>query len=171
MVYNFSMWTKLKELIVKLYNDKRIRFLFVGCLNTLVGTGTTMLVYYFMGYGLFDQTNITDIETFIGTVIGYAVGTVHSYIWNKFFTFQSKEKSVLEFLRFVGVCAVQYTLNYLLTLLAKQFISMHLIYTIAVTLVCMVISFIGHSLFSFGKKFAKKDSEVTEISENDLDEK
>ena len=164
------MWQKIKELIVKLYNDKRIRFLFVGCLNTLVGTGTTLLVYYFLGYGLFDQTNITETETFIATIIGYAVGTVHSYIWNKFFTFKSNEKSVWEFLRFVGVCAVQYALNYALTLVAKQFISMHLIYTVLVTIVCMVISFVGHSLFSFGKKFAKKDSEVTEIIEHDLDE-
>ena len=166
------MWQKIKELIVKLYNDKRIRFLFVGCLNTLVGTGTTILVYYFLGYGLFEQTKIPDTETFIGTVIGYSVGTVHSYIWNKFFTFQSTEKSVWEFLRFVGVCAVQYALNYLLTLVAKQFISMYLVYTVLVTLVCMVISFIGHSLFSFGKKFAKNGSgELNDTSENDLGEK
>lgn len=153
------MWLKLKQLILKLYNDKRIRFLFVGCLNTLVGTGTTMITYLIMGYGLFEQSNISTLETFIATVIGYAIGTVHSYIWNKFFTFKSKEKSIGEFLRFVLVCVVQYGINYSLTLLAKQFIDMHLIYTVAVTLVCMVISFIGHSLFSFGKKFAKKSSE------------
>jgi putative flippase GtrA len=151
------MIDKIKKLIVKLYNDKRIRFLFVGCLNTLVGTGTTLLVYLAMGYGIFDQSNITAFETFLATVIGYAVGTVHSYIWNKFFTFKSKEKSIGEFLRFVMVCVVQYGVNYGLTLLAKQFIDMHFIYTIAVTLICMVISFVGHSLFSFGKKFTKND--------------
>ena len=156
------MWLKLKQLILKLYNDKRIRFLFVGCLNTLVGTGTTLLVYLAMGYGIFDQSNITSFETFLATVIGYAVGTVHSYIWNKFFTFKSKEKSVSEFLRFVMVCVVQYGVNYGLTLLAKQFIDMHFIYTIAVTLICMVISFIGHSLFSFGKKFTKNTDEKNE---------
>lgn len=153
------MWTKLKELIVKLYNDKRIRFLFVGCLNTVVGTGTTLLCYLAMGYGLFDQTNITDLQTFLATVIGYAVGTVHSYLWNKFFTFKSKEKTFAEFARFVLVCIVQYGVNYGLTLIAKQFIKMHVVYTIIVTLVCMVVSFIGHSLFSFGKKFAKKQED------------
>lgn len=153
----------IKELILKLYNDRRIRFLFVGCLNTLVGTGTTLISYLIMGYGLFEQTNITVWQNFWATVIGYAVGTVNSYLWNKYFTFKSNEKSVAEAVRFVGVCAVQYGVNFGLTLLAKQFIKMHLVYTVIVTLVCMVISYIGHSLFSFGKIFAKK--EQNEIKE------
>lgn len=152
------MKEKLKELILKLYNDRRIRFIFVGCLNTLVGTGTTLLIYLAFGYGLFEQSNITWWETFIATVIGYAIGTVHSYLWNKFFTFKSKEKSFAEFLRFVCVCVVQYAVNYGLTLLAKQFIDMHFVYTVAVTIVCMVISFIGHSVFSFGKRFSKVEN-------------
>ena len=152
------MINKLKELIVKLYNDKRIRFLFVGCLNTVVGTGTTLVCYLIMGYGLFEQTNITFWQNFWATVIGYSVGTVNSYLWNKFFTFKSSEKSFAEVVRFVGVCAVQYGVNFGLTILAKQFIKMHLVYTIIVTLICMVISYIGHSLFSFGKKFAKTEN-------------
>ena len=88
------MFSKVKNLFLKLYNDKRIRFLFVGCLNTIVGTGITLICYLAMGYGIFEQSNVTDLQNFIATVIGYAVGTVHSYIWNKFFTFKSKEKSV-----------------------------------------------------------------------------
>ena len=151
------MLSKIKALIIKLYNDVKIRFLFVGCLNTLVGTGTTLIVYLIMGYGLLEQTNISTLENFLATVIGYAVGTVHSYIWNKFFTFKSRDKSVMEFVRFVAVCVVQYGVNFGLTLIAKQFIEMHFIYTIAVTLVCMVISFIGHSAFSFGKRFKSKE--------------
>ncbi|MBR2337720.1 MAG: GtrA family protein [Clostridia bacterium] len=149
------MKDKLKKLIIQLYNDKRIRFLFVGCLNTLVGTGTTLICYLIMGYGLFDQTDIKGWQNLLATFIGYAVGTVNSYLWNKFFTFKSKERSFAEVARFVGVCMVQYGVNFGLTLLAKRFIQMHFVYTIAVTLICMVISFIGHSLFSFGKKFAK----------------
>lgn len=145
----------LKNLILKLYNDKKVRFLFVGCLNTAVGMGTTLICYLIMGYGLFDQTDITAIQNFWATVIGYAVGTINSYLWNKFFTFKSSEKSFAEIARFVGVCALQYGVNFGLTLLAKQFIKMHLVYTVIVTLVCMVISYIGHSFFSFGKKFAK----------------
>lgn len=151
------MFCKLKKLFLKLYNDKRVRFLFVGCLNTLVGTGITLVCYIAMGYGIFEHSKVTDFQNFIATVIGYAVGTVHSYIWNKFFTFKSKEKSFWEFARFILVCIVQYGVNFGLTLIAKQFISMHFIYTAVVTLVCMVISFIGHSVFSFGKKFAQKE--------------
>ena len=60
-----------------------------------------------------------------------------------------------EVARFVGVCVAQYGINFALTLVAKQFIKMHLVYTVIVTLNCMVVSYLGHSLFSFGKKFAK----------------
>ena len=150
------MWNKVKELIKKLYNDQRIRFLFVGCLNTGISFITTMLCYLIMGYSLGEKASITDLQNFFATAIGYAVGTVNSYLWNKFFTFKSKEKSFAEVARFLGVCAVQYGVNFGLTILAKQFIQMHLVYTVLVTLVCMVISYIGHSLFSFGKKFTKE---------------
>jgi putative flippase GtrA len=115
-----------------------------------------------MGYGLFEQSDISATQTFIATIIGYAIGTLHSYLWNKYFTFKSKEKSWGEFFRFIGVCIVQYGANYGLTILAKQFVDKHFIYTIIVTLLCMVISFIGHSLFSFGKKFAKKENNNSE---------
>ena len=55
------MVKNLKELFLKLYNDKRVRFLFVGCLNTLVGTGTTMLIYLAFGYGIFELVTNTHI--------------------------------------------------------------------------------------------------------------
>ena len=153
------MCNKLKQFIIKLYNDKMIRFLFVGCLNTLVGTGTTLICYLAMGYGLFEQTNITILQNFLATAIGYAVGTVNSYLWNKFFTFKSSEKSFAEIARFLSVCAVQYGINFGLTVLAKQFIKRHLVYTVIVTLVCIAISYIGHNFFSFGKRFSKTEKE------------
>ena len=149
------MANSLKSIFLKLYKDRRVRFLFVGCLNTLVGAGTTLICYAIMGYGLFEQTDIKAWQNFLATIIGYSIGTVHSYIWNKFFTFQSKDKSLWEFVRFVAVCVVQYGVNFGLTLIAKQFIKIPFVYTALVTVVCMVVSFIGHSLFSFGKRFNK----------------
>ena len=151
------MWLKLKQLILKLYNDKRIRFLFVGCLNTLVGWGVENLCYLMMGYGLHEEVTIKGWQIFVATTTGYALGTVNSYFWNKYFTFKSNEKSFAEVLRFVSVCVVQSGVHFGLMALIQQVVKIPLISTAIVTLICMVVSYLGHSLFSFGKKFAKKE--------------
>lgn len=153
------MFNKLKQLIIKLYNDQRIRFLFVGCLNTVVGWGVENLCYLLMGYGLNQEVTIKGWQIFVATATGYALGTVNSYFWNKYFTFKSTEKSFAEVLRFVSVCVVQCGVHFGLMFFIQQFIRIPLINTAIVTLICMVVSYLGHSLFSFSKRFAKKEIE------------
>ena len=129
-----------------------MRYLFVGCLNTVVGVGITYLVYVLCGYSLFEPDSIPSSVKFAATLSGQVIGGIHSYLWNKFFTFRSRKKSVGEIVRFAIVCAVQYAANYLLTLLFSTFIPYAWLYTVIVTATCMVISYLGHNFFSFGGK-------------------
>lgn len=129
-----------------------MRYLFVGCLNTVVGVGITYLVYVLCGYSLFEPDSIPSSVKFAATLSGQVIGGIHSYLWNKFFTFRSRKKSVGEIVRFAIVCAVQYASNYLLTLLFSTFIPYAWLYTVIVTAICMVISYLGHNFFSFGGK-------------------
>ncbi|MEG2639567.1 MAG: GtrA family protein, partial [Clostridiales bacterium] len=80
-----------------------LRFLFVGVLNTIVGYGS-----YWIGIKF-------GIHFAIASLIGQILGTVHSYIWNKKFTFASKTespgKTLGEMVRFSSVYAVQYVAN------------------------------------------------------------
>ena len=142
----------MKEFISKLWKDKRVRYLFVGCLNTVVGVGITYLVYVLCGYSLFEPDSIPSSVKFAATLSGQVIGGIQSYLWNKFFTFRSRKKSVGEIVRFAIVCAVQYAANYLLTLLFSTFIPYAWLYTVIVTAICMVISYLGHNFFSFGGK-------------------
>ena len=140
---------KIGALIKTLYYDKRVRFLFVGVLNTIVGVGVTCLVYLAFGLPMFERENIPFTPMLVGTLSGQIVGTVHSYFWNKYFTFRSKEKSGAEFLRFVLVYVVQYGASLGLTALFNVIISRPLVVTVATVLVCTVLSYFGHNLFSF----------------------
>lgn len=149
----------MEKLIKKLLADKRVRFLFVGALNTLVGIGVTYIIYLASGYPIFSEADIPAEVKLLATFVGQAVGTIHSYIWNKFFTFRSNEKSIGEFLRFLIVNIVQYALNYALTLLFSCFISQAWLYTIIVTAICTVVSYIGHNFFSFRGK-CKENAKV-----------
>ena len=99
----------IKNMIKKLFSYQPIRFLFVGGLNTLVGYGIyALLVYIGVNYLLANT---------ISTIIGIA----HSYLWNRFFTFKSKNKAIKEITKFVSVYIVSYLLGNQLCRLVHQF--------------------------------------------------
>lgn len=154
---------KVKDVIKKLYYDKRIRFLFVGVLNTIVGFGITSLVYLCFGIKLFSKEEIPVIPMIVGTLSGQVIGTIHSYFWNKYFTFRVKEKSGAEFLRFVLVYVLQYLLSLGLTALFNLWITIPALVTVITILVCTVLSYIGHNFFSFRKKTEKAEDTDKEI--------
>lgn len=159
----FIMGT-MKDFLRKVWKDKRVRFLFVGCLNTVVGIGVTYLVYILFGYSVIYPDSIPPSVKFVATLAGQVIGGVHSYLWNKFFTFRSKSRSFGEFVRFAVVCAAQYAVNYLLTLLFSSFISRAWIYTIVVTAICTVVSYLGHNFFSFAQKKDRREEKEEENS-------
>ena len=152
--------SRFKEFLVRFFKDKRVRFLIVGGLNTVVGIGVTWIVYVCFGVSIFASKESMPLHVIvIGTLTGQVVGTVHSYFWNKYFTFRSKKKSWAEFFRFVLVYAVQYGVNLGLTTLLDRLIAIPWLITVVVTLVCTLLSYFGHNLFSFRKKAEKAAAE------------
>ena len=86
----------------------------------------------------------------IAFLLSSIIGITHSYLWNKSFTFKSKDKSPSEFLRFVSVYIVSYLLNlFLLYVMVDLFILNKYAAGAAGIAFTTVISFIGHNLFSF----------------------
>lgn len=123
-----------------LFGYQQIRFLFVGVLNTIVGYGGYALLLVF------------GLNYFYANTISYIIGIIHSYIWNKKFTFKSRDKSILEVVKFVGV----YLLNYLiglasLSLFVKIFGINEYIAGALNLFVTTLISYFGHKYFSFSK--------------------
>jgi putative flippase GtrA len=82
------------------------KFLAVGVLNTLVGLGTIYLCKWLLGAG--------DV---ISNVIGYAVGLVNSFAWNRRWTFAHSGAVLPAAARFVLVFLAAYFVN-LATMLA-----------------------------------------------------
>ena len=74
------------------------KFLLVGVANTLVGSGIMFLLY-----------NLAHVHYWLAVCANYAVGGILSFFLNKYFTFQNKEHSAAQVLRFiltVAVCAL-----------------------------------------------------------------
>ena len=67
----------------KIFDIMTLKFILVGIVNTLVGTGVMFLLY-----------NVFHTGYWIASASNYIVGSVVSYFLNKYFTFQNKQKSV-----------------------------------------------------------------------------
>lgn len=133
-----SHFPEIYKLTVKFRYE--LKFLFVGVLNTAVGLGTYCLFVYL------------GIPYMLSLVFSNVIGTLHSYLWNKFFTFKSKSKSFAEFFRFICVYLVSFALNAVILYLLVQQAHFSKYWGGAVTtFVCMLISFFGHKFFSFKK--------------------
>ena len=85
----------------KIIDKTTIKFLIVGVINTLVGTLVMFLSYNLLGLGYW-----------ISSAANYIVGSIVSYFLNKYFTFQSKEKSAKQILRFAANICVCYFVAY-----------------------------------------------------------
>ena len=72
------------EVFMKIFKIQEIRFLFVGGLNTIVG------------YGIYAILIFLNINYLLSNTISTILGVLHSYLWNRFFTFKSKEKASKE---------------------------------------------------------------------------
>lgn len=149
--------------------DYRIKFLLVGGLNTVVGIGSYLLMLVIFGVNIFDTNTAPVHFVVIATLVSQVIGVIHSYLWNKFFTFEVKEKSVSETIRFLIVYLVVFGLEYALKLGFGKLGSLNQ-FTISIitTIVNMIVSFVGQKLFVFkfkNKKISKVESEQNEKEE------
>lgn len=78
----------------KLLDASVLKFLLVGILNTLVGTGIMFLLY-----------NLAGCPYWPSVCANYICGGILSYFLNKYFTFQNKERSLAQVVRFIVTVA------------------------------------------------------------------
>ena len=117
-----------------------LKFSFVGFVNTAIFYG---IYYFLLQLGFFYVTALT---------IGTMAGLVNSYVWNKFFTFKSKERSASESFKFLAVYGVQYLSNLLIIYLCVEFVGISPeLAGLAAICVGVFISYFGHKLWTFRK--------------------
>ena len=92
-------------------NNTFSRFVIVGIINTIVGTSIMFLAYNALGFSYW-----------VSTFLNYFIGSILSYFLNKYYTFQSKQKSMMEIIRFIINIAICYFLAYYLAAKIVAFI-------------------------------------------------
>lgn len=91
------MLSKIKGL----FDEKLIKFVIVGIVNTLFGTAIM--------FGLY---NLAGCSYWVSSAANYIFGSILSFFLNKYFTFKNKEKSFRQVLRFIVNILVCYLLAY-----------------------------------------------------------
>ena len=95
------------DFIKKFFDIKFWKFILVGILNTIVGTGLQFVLY-----------NCTVLNTmsekgaFISSSVSYFLASIMSYFLNKYFTFKNTEKGWKPVMRFAINIAVCYSIAY-----------------------------------------------------------
>lgn len=159
---------KFVELVKKLYYDMRIRFLFVGGLNTVIGFGVDALVcFLFQKY-----TDVpASIYQMVSIVSGTVIGAINSYFWNKYFTFRSKKKSWSEIGRFALVYLVCFCFSYFSQMGMQAWLKYEdaswtfYLVKLGVLVVQTIASWFGQKYFSFRKGKENNLQQSTDVTE------
>ena len=123
----------IKDLIKKIFSYQPIRFLFVGGLNTIVGYGIYALLIYL------------GVNYLIANTISTIIGIAHSYLWNRFFTFKSKNKALKEITKFISVYAVSYLIGMCTLFIFKDKLNISAYIAGLINLVITtLVSYFGH---------------------------
>ena len=86
----------MKRFIAKFFDVKFWKFMGVGVVNTLVGSGAMFILY-----------NVFHCGYWLSSAANYVIGSLVSYVLNKRFTFQNKQSAGKTFVRFalsIGAC-------------------------------------------------------------------
>ena len=128
----------LRKLTKTIVSWQFFKFAIVGFANTAL---------YYLVYFILLQLGF---YYYIALTIGTITGIINSYIWNKIFTFMSKQKSMSEKIKFLTVYGVQYLNNLLITHLCIRYLGLipEVAGLIAIG-IGVFISYFGHKFWTF----------------------
>ena len=130
------------------FGKEAIRFVLVGVLNTIVGA----LI-------MFGMYNVFHFGYWVSSITNYVLTSILSFFLNKYFTFQNKEKSFIQILKFAFNILICYGVAYGI---AKPLI-IHILSNQSVTIkdnismlvgMCLftALNFLGQKFFAFNQK-------------------
>lgn len=134
----------------KFFNIEFVKFVFVGCINTLISFVIMLLLYDLFRMGYWGASSIS-----------YIVGSVVSFVLNKNFTFKNKDsisKTAIKFAVNVLVCyIIAYSIAkpFILTILQNSNLEIEWIEKIAMLfgmILFTCLNYIGQRFFAFRSK-------------------
>ncbi len=92
---------KFGVFVRQVFDKKLLKFLIVGIINTIVGSGLMFLLY-----------NCFNVPYWPSSACNYVAGGICSYFLNKYYTFNNHKKSFKEILYFIILIILCYFIAY-----------------------------------------------------------
>jgi len=133
-------------------HNTKVKFVLVGIWNTIFGYFVFLVLDTF-----FESLFLKRYFAYMSAMIlSQIIATINAYIFHKYVTFKSKVRGkgiIIEFFRFCLTYVVTFCLSLiLLPFFVEIFKIQPKISAAIVIFICTVISYIGHSRFSFSYK-------------------
>ena len=135
----------IKKLYVGFYRyllkGKKVKFLFVGALNTVFSYINSILIYFFLNQ---------KVALIFILIISHLINVTFSFMTNKFFVFNSYNRIRIEYIKFHMVYLVNFLFNiFLLWLLVTKFNIPYWLALIITMVLSVIYSFLAHLKFTF----------------------
>lgn len=133
-----------------LVDIKFLKFVLVGIINTIFGTGIMFLLYNLSNFGYWGSS-----------AVSYILASILSFILNKNFTFRNKESTVKTALKFTVNIAVCYLLAYSISkpivtrILLNTSLSKSIVEQVSMLLGMVLfttLNYVGQRFFAFKEK-------------------
>jgi putative flippase GtrA len=116
-----------------------IKYGLVGVLNTLIGYGSFLLFIYLL-----------EIHYTTAVILSYLLGTINSFLLNRYWTFRSNGAVIRQFSRFVTITVLSVVLNILLLLVLIDLLNIEAAIAQAMSIaIIAVVGYLGHRAWSF----------------------
>jgi putative flippase GtrA len=147
--------TKVKNIYNTFINNEKfkhiIRFGCVGCLNTMFDFGIFSLLNILFGFNYV-----------ISQIVSYSSGTLNSYLFNKFWTFndtKTNKKTPMEIIQFIVVNSASLGVSLIgLSILLKDKSMNPFFAKIFSMVLAQVVNFLGYRFWVFGRIEKSKHS-------------
>lgn len=130
-------------------NQIKVKFILVGIWNSIFG----YLIFFILNNILSNLLFRRFFAYMFAMILGQFIATINAFILHKYITFKSKVKGkgiIVEFIRFCLTYVVTFCLSLILLPFIVEIIKIPpRISAAIVIIICSVISYIGHSKFSF----------------------
>lgn len=124
-----------------LFSSEKIRFLIFGLINSLFG---------WIVFSLCQLISDGDNSYIYSLIVSYCLGTLTSFLLQRFFVFMANGNVYIEFLRYSVVYVPQLIVNILLLPEIAVILGINLVVAqIVFIFISAIVSYLGHKYFSF----------------------
>lgn len=128
----------------------------VGVLNTLITAIVIWLMMHFV-FRVKGEQEASSLVVSASNVVGYVLGLINSFIWNRTWTFKSEKSWKVDFLKFIGAFLVCYIPQLLLVMALNRYANIpnlyfslgEQVYTITSAYICQLIGIVFYTGLNF----------------------